>query len=121
MNTPKIDGCSEPPDVLYFGWVSGGGHFLRSKNYPYPKYDSTPWGNQIDSGLAPRPDIVDGKISEHHKDGWTAIAFWDRSGDRRPNSNTAFFVPCTMTTSELLEWARKQWPDVFGRNGFPVK
>jgi hypothetical protein len=136
----KTEGCSKPgcgfpdgrpcigcgrivePDILYFGWSEPSGHGLKSsKTYPHPTWNSTPWGNNIDSGLCPRPESVDGKISEHHKDGWTAIAFWDRSGDSRPNSNTAFFVCCTMTTDELLVWSRKQWPEVFNRKGFPLR
>lgn len=109
------------PNVFYFGWIQHGGHWLESTKLPkYPHYDSTPWGKKIDGGLAPQPDVVDGKIAEHHLDGWTAIAFWDRSGDRRPNSNTAFLVNCTMSVQELLGLARKQWPDVFSRPGFPL-
>jgi hypothetical protein len=133
----KNEGCSKPgcgfpdgracigcgkivePEIFYFGRLNHCGHTLHGKK-TNRRWDSTPWGNLIDGGLAPKLDVVDGNILEHHKDGWTAIAFWDRSGDSRPNSNSAFFVCCTMDAAELSSWAKKQWPEVFNRNNFPL-
>ena len=111
-------------DVLYFGWEPPSGHRLRSRKGMAIAYDSTPWGQIIDCGLAPHGrgnKIVDGLVATYHKDGWTAIAFWDQSGDRRPGSNTAFFVNITMTTEGLICLARQRWPEVFSRPGFPIK
>ena len=111
-----------PPDVLCFGCIgtSGAGHQLRSRTLPHLVWDSTPWDRLIDGGLAPRRDCVTGEYVEHHKDGWTAVAFWDRSGDSRPGSNTVFLVATTVTGAELLSAAREQWPAVFARPGFPT-
>lgn len=33
-----------------------------------------------------------GSASLHHKQGWTALAIWDRTGDHRLNSNSVFFA-----------------------------
>lgn len=56
------------------------------------------------------------------KDGWTAVAFWDRSGgDTRPGCNSVFLARATLSGGELLHMAREQWPEVWNRPGFPIK
>ncbi len=53
-----------------------------------------PWtAAQIDTGLCPHgvgltAQQPEGAALLHHKKGWTALAFWDRSADRRRNSNS---------------------------------
>ena len=106
-------------DIWLFGCIGAPGHCMHNRTPPHPAWDSTPWGNQVDGGLAPQQDCVTGEYVEHHKDGWTAVSFWDRSGDHRPGSNTNFFVAHTVTGEELIAMARKQWPEVFARRGFP--
>ena len=100
MGSNEID-----KEILYFGWCANHGHDLRSKKRRIDVYRDTPWGHKLDGGLLTddyyRADNTPtGKISEHHKDGWTVISFWDRSGDKRPGSNTAFlFKPtCPLLT-----------------------
>jgi hypothetical protein len=111
---------SELFDILYFGWSYPSGHTLHSR-VRHLRYDSTPWGNDLDTGLLKDlPDNPDGRYVIEQRDGWTAIAFWDRSGDSRPNSNTAFLVAAIMPGNHLLELARKQWPEIFARRGFPL-
>lgn len=112
--------------VLYFGCIGAGrGHNLFKSENGHPRYQhfySTPWGRDIDTGLCPKPEPKqpDGVLCYRVKDGWSAIAFWDRSGDQRPGSNTVFLVNAFVPALELLELARRQWPDVFKRENFPL-
>ena len=54
----------------------------------------------MDSGLLKNgrhPDVVDGKVwwtcGGHGRDAlWYAFFWWDHSGDRRPGSNSGFYV-----------------------------
>jgi hypothetical protein len=113
------------PEVLYFGWTYPAGHHLnrpRSRMGVSRRFDEQPWGTKIDTGLcpAPEPKKINGHIAVHHKDGWTAVAFWDRSGDIRPGSCTVFLTGADVSASQLLALARRQWPHVFERNGFPL-
>lgn len=128
-------------EVLYFGWSAPGGHGLRR---PAPQYQDpnvsrasyasyaslsmTPWGTKLDGGLCPEKEFPDRFLDKHeyikvHRlDGWTAVAFWDRSGDTRPGSNTVFLVRCqTAAVEDILKWSRIQWPEVWARPGFPIR
>lgn len=54
------------------------------------------------------------------KDGWTAVGLEDRSVDKRPNSHSVFAFHADLTLDEAVELARKTFPDVFARPGFPA-
>lgn len=124
-------------EVLYFGWSPVIGHGLRAPEkgiwtgaFGFSHHVSlteTPWGTKLDGGLCPEvrygvltpePDY----LKVHRLDGWTAVAFWDRSGDSRPGSNTAFLVRSHAAhVEDILKWARIQWPEVWARPGFPIR
>lgn len=109
------------PDVWYFGWSQYGGHALYRRNETSSiPLDATPFGRSIDGSLCPQPERVDGRVALEHRDGWTAVAFWDRSGDKRPGSNTVFLTRADCGTMELLAAAKAQWAHVFNRPGFPL-
>lgn len=114
---------NENPEILYFGRIGSSGHHLHSKRTKI-RYEETPWGMALDTGILKAdniPDVVDGKTVIHWKDGWTIIAFWDRSGDSRPGSNSAFIVRQEMNSEKLLLLAQQQWPEIFSRLEFPIK
>lgn len=115
------------PEVLYFGCLGGVGHFMHSRRRPgQVRWDATPFGNKLDGGLITDDyygvdSTPTGEIHEHHKDGWTAVSFWDRSGgDRRPGCNSTFLVNAEMSGDELLALAKEQWPGIFRRPDFPI-
>lgn len=119
--------------ALYFGYGRGG-HFLRDggnvdsclygdgKEYP-----GFPWDiGLLDTGLLKNrkvPDRPDGRV--HWTAGgtplWLALAWWDRSGDKRSNSNSGFYVQgfSHLEVQAALDFAREQWPDVDRRQAFP--
>lgn len=53
--------------------------------------------------------------------GWTVLAFWDRSGDSRGASNSAFVFDQTLDGDGALMWARKTFPKLFERYPFEVQ
>jgi hypothetical protein len=101
--------------------------------------DHNPWGLSVDSGLCPyrdpqapkwkQPEVeaqLQGHALLHYKDGWTCISFWDRSGDTRPGSNSAFIAnkggmpPEPIPFDEMLKLSYKHFPKIFQRFGFPI-
>lgn len=113
-----------PLRVWFFGCFGAPGHYLRRPDgHTEWAAGAQPWGWTIDGGLCGGDKYAtpDGKTYEHHKDGWTAVAFWDQSGDSRPASNTVFLVNAEATTAEVIAAAREQWPLLFQRRGFPLR
>lgn len=59
---------------------------------------------------------IEGLARLHHKDGWTAIAYWDRSSkDTRYGCNTAFVAEGTHSFDRMLALARHHFPHVIAR------
>jgi hypothetical protein len=129
-----MDNVKAPaPKVFYFG-STGDGHHLIDKDgdkfYGASKV-FTPWGSYPDGTLCPEGLVLrnlgeksnaqpEGKALLHHKDGWTAVGFWDRSGDTRWNSNSNFLVRGTYTFDEMLALAKTQFPGIFAVIKFPI-
>lgn len=87
-----------------------------------------PWGMKVDGGLAPRkwdsrraPECPQGVAALHHKDGWTALSFWDRTGDSRSNSSSTFLFDAVLDFDAARVAAREQFPALFERFDFAVR
>lgn len=103
------------------------GHHLRTASgdmierrhavLPWPDIDGTmpPYGDR-----ATMAQQVEGVALLHHLEGWTALAFWDRSEDRRGGSNTVFFVRAHLSAEEMLTACRARFPAHFARYRFDV-
>lgn len=112
-------------DIFYFGCLEGKGHFLHraGRKCSPENFEVLPWGYHLDGQVLERagiPDNPDGRILFEQREGWTLIAFWDRSVDRRHGSNSAFLVPAIVSLEELLRLAREQWPQVMARLPFEL-
>lgn len=119
---------------LYFGCWHAVGHHLWTPNATGAERVVHPWGRGsrgIDGKLPPgfrnpRTGIVDEQIEGlatlTHLDGWTAIAFWDRSVDERGGSNSAFLLPDPLLPWALAESsARIAFPTIWARFTFDVR
>jgi hypothetical protein len=120
--------------VYYFGCLGTPGHFLHSPRETgragvqrAPEGFPAPWGSGFMPGAGLDGSLLDkrggqeeGRVVLHHVDGWTALAFWDRSVDKRGGSNSVFVSRGTLTCAEMLDAARATWPQVFARFTFPV-
>lgn len=65
-------------------------------------------------------DETEGRAFKTCRNGWTAVAFWDRTGDKRGASNTVFLARGDLTFSQLVRAAKHAWPEVWARFTFPV-
>lgn len=108
--------------ALHFGTlgrVGHGFHLPKSNHVPYYEAMSLlPW-DRIDNYLNPK-EQVEGWALLHHKDGWTALAFADRTDDSRPNSNSVFFFKGTFTFEETMDKVHEYFPHILSRFKFKI-
>lgn len=85
---------------------------------------------RIDGGFCPgavvgdawrrsRPEI-EGQASLRHVDGWTVLAWWDRSVDSRGACNSAFVARGLRDFTTMLEIGKTQAPIVIARQRTPI-
>ena len=115
-------------DFYYFGCksVNHVGHNLYLPGYVFTStecWNDLPeaWRYKLDGWLCPRgPQQVEGMAALHYLEGWTALAFWDRSADTSPNSNSVFLAYGQLTFAAMLRMAGEQFPDVTARFTFAI-
>jgi hypothetical protein len=108
--------------IYYFGCAGEPGHYLWEPGLHGTSRFKNPWGNQIDTGLCPKGTgyEVEGEAALHKKDGFTAISFWDRSGDSRHQSNSSFIAQGDFTFGQMLELAKQHFPQIMARFKFQI-
>jgi hypothetical protein len=115
--------------VYYYGCWNGKGHFLWQPNGRWVEGDeslATPWpsGYRLCPGWVDQYNLgpqVQGEAGLHHKDGWTALAFWDRSVDDRFGCISVFYAEGTYDSAAMLEVAREHFSKVWARYPFEVR
>ncbi len=99
--------------LLYFGCWDCVGHYLVDQNGKHVKPTIL---KEID-GKYPnksiREDEQDSTIT--HEQGWTILAMWDRSIDKRYGSNAAFLIEGTFTKDQMWEMAHTTYPKITQR------
>lgn len=125
--------------VYYFGAWGGTGHYLwtpdgrRTYDAPLPASLSR---RHLDDSLFGDPALADlsgtrrgepprwpgdeahqpqGVARLTHLDGWTVLGWWDRTGDQRFGSNSAFLARGTLTAEELARLGAETFPGVWAR------
>lgn len=125
--------------VLYFGcWTSNdgrseGGHYLvnRFNQGVHERQHSwiAPFQRRIDGVYCPyaRKDHeyadgpqIEGAACLHHVHGWTVLAFWDRSVDKRGGSNSALLAPGEHSFDDMVELFQRFYPQIWARFKFKV-
>jgi len=119
-------GCKRNADKNPLGQV-GHYHYGADAQSLYGNWRSIkhPWGDEEkgiypDGNLCPKNTTKEGVANLHHKDGWTALSFWDYSGDTRGASNSNFFFEGTFTFDEAKELMGKFYPSIVDRFKFVV-
>jgi hypothetical protein len=101
------------------------GHHLYDRNlhiiYEHPGRNLPGWMYHcLDATLAP-PDSQEERIATlSYLAGWTVLAFWDRSGDKRGQSNAAIVSPGIRTFEYMVELLRAGFPLIHGRLAGPI-
>jgi len=108
-------------DLYFFGCNTAGrasGHAVFLGNNE--KYDRSK--NSLDGGLLNLAGVTDrpGQGCFAQVGNFSIVSFWDRTGDSRPNSNSAFFAEGQHTAEELLSAARERYPEIFSRFNFEI-
>lgn len=118
------------PTMFYFGPWDSAGHHLYDENgrsvrnrgsFPWNEWDSA---NGIDGKLQPETEgyyQVEGVAAIHHKDGWTALSFWDRTVDTRYGCNSNYFAEGVFTFDEMVEMAKTRFAARWDKMNFEVK
>ena len=118
-------------NVRYFGvWGDDSNlhrHALWAPGRLRTHYERTPWDGKLDMGLCPagnlvmprlkpKPvDQVQGVSKIHHRKGWTAWAFWDRTGDARFHSNSVFLAYGRHDFDTMRRIAAHYFPEIWDR------
>jgi hypothetical protein len=74
--------------------------------------------SRFDGMLPPQDSAVGYRAAITRLGGWgyTALAFWDYTVDKRGGCNSVFFAPSlTISAEELVEGAKKAFPQVWAR------
>ena len=119
--------------ALHFGYDRGSGHRLQGPTgLAYRQLDRVaaglPWTiGHMDGGLlknGKHADVIDGRVfwTCGGSPLWLAFVWWDRSGDRRSNSNSGFYVRgfALEERQAALDFARAIFPAVDARQSFPL-
>lgn len=114
---PVYFGCknSEPGHFLWYPGLLG----LGLHNSFYDRFET------LDGFLAPSetPQVegVANIVYVNHKNlPATLLAFWDRSVDKRPGSNSLFILPGTLDFPNAVALASSSFPEVWKRFTFKV-
>jgi len=118
-------GMDAVSDVYYFGCWSVPGHYLHmpSGRTSYRDPEGFPCrSTALDSGFLPVGDSQEeGVATLCHLNGWTILAFWDRSVDSRPGANSAFVIRGEWSFGEARDKAKAAFPSIWQRFKFEVK
>lgn len=118
-----------PYNVLYHGnWSKGSpGHHTWTRYGQRSGHieERLPWKDLYK--LPPASRVMDthvespqGHAAVHFKDGWTALAFWDRSVDNRGNCMSCFLVKGDHSFDDMVKITREHFPSVWERFPFDV-
>lgn len=124
-----VDEVMPKVEVYFFGAWGEYGHYyyLPGRQKPtgplFPPWGA--YGEDIDGKLQPRigltskeaPQGVAKLHKQKAKDGvtWTALCFWDCTGDERRGSNSNFVARGDFSFEEMIALARDNFPEVMKR------
>ena len=115
-------------DILFFGAWSKPGHYYWAPGRRWAECErilpASLQGRKLDGRLAPQKRFTtypnslieaEGEAAVHHIEGWTVVAWWDRSVDTRPGSNSALLMRGTHTMTAVLLEAADKFPELLPR------
>ncbi len=131
---------SAAPRMFYFGPWDQAGHYLHDEHgvtvYRKERLGSFPWDEYsgdhgIDGQLQPgcykrdghwcKGKETEGEALIHHKAGWTALSFWDRSVDTRGACNSTYFAEGTFSFDEMIAMAKTRFAYRWNKMKFEVR
>ncbi len=110
-------------ETYYFGCRTGEiGHYLHRRGMSHCREQHMKWAQHLDGVFPPATTgyEVEGEAAMHFVHGFTVIAFWDRSQDKRHASNSAFYIKGQHDFESAVRLAREAFPSVWERFKFEV-
>ena len=104
--------------LYYFGCWDRSGHYLWNGPSSLSRHEKAlPFQTKIlDCGLLdPHKPQTQSHGVINVINGWTVLSFWDRTGDTRIGSNSAFIADCPMTFDEICQKAKETYPELWDR------
>ncbi len=108
-------GCGRLPRVGHYVWLP---HFRAiTHNDPHRL-----WLERNDGNLQPQDtDEREGSAALVHWGHFTTLAWWDRSVDQRPGSNSVVLVPGLLGLHDVLQRFAELWPEASVRQNRPIE
>lgn len=108
-----------PRRCFYYGtWPgSGGGHYFFKQNGRSSYHEgkkAQPFGFP-DGNYQPDNGQVQGPAALRYRDGWTILAWWDRTEDSRPGCCSALMFEGVLGFRSMVELLEEWFPGVFAR------
>lgn len=102
--------------LYYFGCWKDKGHFFYTPDGSRIKIVG-PFEYNIDTVYPPKTESYEDEsvASLNLVDGWTVLAMWDRSVDKRHQSNSAFIAKGELTVNEMWLLVKEHYPHIFNR------
>lgn len=115
-------------EVLFFGCQSAtskGHYFFRPhfRKYDFdPKHFRDEQGRHLDGGFLEAQGVrdVQGSAAYRQLNGYSIVSWWDRSGDSRGASNSAFIVQGDHTPQEVMRLGAESFPTILPRQKAPI-
>ena len=103
-------------EFLYFGvWPGDYGHYLYGVDGRHIReFAELPCTVAPDGVFLSKPEVLY-LPAIWRTAGWTVYAMWDRSADRRPGSNSVFFLPGEWNDVQCWDEISKQFPTISQR------
>lgn len=123
------------PFMVYYGpWAQSGHYFFYENGQEVYSEERSKLGwkmTEIDGVMQPGcPDPndrlqrhgprVQGEALLHHRNGWTALSFWDSSVDTRPGCNSTYIAEGIFTFEEMVELAKTRFAVRWNKMNFQV-
>ena len=103
-------------ETAIFGcFQAGDDHGLHGAQIPWGHVDGVLLWNSGSHADVPNREQAQGAAALRYKDGWTSLAWWDRSGDARYGSNTAFFARGIHSYGTMIELLARCYPGIAQR------
>lgn len=115
--------------VAYFGNLQSSGHVLHGEWWSgkVQTFNVRGESRHLDQGFLPFNQR--GRLEEqnegvawltHTDEGLTVLSFWDRSGDPRGGSCSAFIIDGRVDFETAVMFSKAMWPSVWSRIMFPI-
>lgn len=109
----------------YFGCVGEVGHyhFVPGDGGRPVKagYCDAPFFPECDGAFCPKWTREQGIVKLTHHEGWTVLAFWDSSVDKRAGSHSTFMVKEKLDKDAMIARAKEAFPTIWARHCFEVR